>query len=338
MKKKDLQHLLKKLNIQPSKKLGQNFLTDENLLNFIYKTAAAKEDEFIIEIGSGLGVLTKLLVKSGADIIAIEYDARLAAYLKKAIQAPNLHLIHQDACKLDFNKIIPQNRDFRIIANLPYSISTPLIAKFINMPIPPKDMLFLLQKETAERFAASAKTQEQTYSPKLQEKLQIQDPLLKTHNKNKLANNNEATNISRLDDQIYLRKFEHSSSYDKNNLTHKSYGSITAQVQNVYEIEYLRTVPPDVFFPKPIVQSAITKFTRKEIIPTLEERKLLKTIVRTAFSKRRKKMINNLQPVLKNIDFKSVFDELKIDQNTRAENLTPSEYLALTRFLLYRKR
>ena len=272
MKKIELQLLLEKLNIKPSKRLGQNFLIDDNLLEFINKTAAAKTDELIIEIGPGLGALTMLLVNTKAKIIAIEFDSRLAAYLKESIQAPNFHLIHHDACKLDYRNIIPGNKEYRIIANLPYSITTPLIAKFINMPTPPKDMLFLLQKETAERLAAS-------------------------------PNN-------------------------------KNYGSITVQIQNVYKTEYLRTVPPDVFYPKPIVHSAITKFTQKQTIPTTEERILLNRIARAAFSKRRKKMINNLQSEFKEINLKPIFDELNIDYNTRAENLNPAEYLKLTKKIL----
>jgi 16S rRNA (adenine1518-N6/adenine1519-N6)-dimethyltransferase len=181
-------------------------------------------------------------------------------------------LIHQDACKLDFSNIIPRNKDCRVIANLPYSITTPLIVKFLIMPTPPKDMLFLLQKETAERLAAS-------------------------------PNN-------------------------------KNYGSITVQVQNVYEAEYLRTVSPEVFYPKPAVHSAIIKFTRKQTIPTIQERKLLNTVVRTAFSKRRKKMINNLQPEFNEIDLESVFNKLKIDLNIRAENLSPTDYFQLSKAIL----
>ncbi len=272
MKKKDLQFILEKLNVKPSKKLGQNFLTDNNLLDFIAKTAAAKKGEFIIEIGPGLGALTKLILKSGANLTAVEYDSRLAGYLKDSIHSPNFHLMHQDACKLDFSNIVPKNKDCRIIANLPYSITTPLIAKFIDMPSPPENMLFLIQKETAERLAAS-------------------------------PNN-------------------------------KNYGSITVQIQNVYETKYLRTVSPEVFYPKPVIHSAIVKFIRKQTIPTIQERKLLNVVVRTAFSKRRKKMINNLRPEFEEIDLEQIFTNLEIDLNIRAENLSPAEYLKLTKTIL----
>ena len=269
MKVNDVLVLLEKLHVHPSKKLGQNFLIDNNLLDFISKTANAKKDELIIEIGPGIGTLTKRLLKSEATIIAVEYDARLANYLQETIQTHNFHLIHHDACKLNFNDIIPQqSKKCRVIANLPYSITTPLLVNFINMPLPPQNLLLLLQKETADRLTAS-------------------------------PNN-------------------------------KNYGSITAQIQNVYDIEYLRTLPPEVFYPKPLVYSAIVNFTQKQNIPTIQERKLLNTIVRMAFSKRRKKMINNLQPHFKTINFKSIFNELNIDQNIRAENLSPTEYLALT--------
>ena len=261
--------MLDKLKIHPSKKLGQNFLVDDNLLGFIARSANPRKGELIIEIGPGLGALTNHLLNSEADVIAVEYDSRLAEYLNETIHSSNFRLIHQDACRLNFNEIIPKDKPYRIIANLPYSITTPLIASFLKIPEPPADMLFLLQKETAERLNATPNT--------------------------------------------------------------KSYGSITVLVQNVYNIEYLRTVTPDVFYPKPIVNSAIVRFIKKQDIQRLKDRKLLSTIVRTAFSKRRKKMINNLQPILKDINLHKIFAKLAIDKNTRAEELSPEEFLELAK-------
>ncbi len=268
MKIKDLQLLLNKLDIKPSKKLGQNFLIDDNLLDYINKTAAVKENDFIVEVGPGLGALTKLLIESKAKVKAVEYDSRLAEYIRNKYSAPNFQLIHEDACKLDFNKLVNED-DFRIIANLPYSITTPLIARFIDMPLPPKDMLFLLQKETAERLSA-------------------------------------------LPDS-------------------KNYGSITVQIKNVYEPEYLRTVPPEVFYPRPIVQSAIIKFTRKANYPSQEMRKTINKIVRSAFSQRRKKAVKNLGNEFKNLNIPYIFDSLEIDTNVRAENITPEQYFNLAK-------
>ena len=110
MKIKDLRMLLDELNIKPSKKLGQNFLIDDNLLKYIHKTAVVKEHDFIIEIGPGLGVLTELLIKSNAKIKAVEYDSRLADYIENKYSAPNFQLIHEDACKIDFTRITQRGK------------------------------------------------------------------------------------------------------------------------------------------------------------------------------------------------------------------------------------
>jgi len=276
MNKKDLLVLLNKLDFYPSKKLGQNFLVDDNLLNFISKTANVKQDEFIIEIGPGLGDLTVRLLNSGANLTAIEFDSRLYKYLGDFIKNSKFNLLHEDALKVDFNDLVKNNPDFRMIANLPYSITTPLIATLAVMETPPSEMLLLLQKETAERL------------------------LEKPNNKN--------------------------------------YGSITVVTQTLYNTELIRTVPPEVFHPQPQVHSAIVKLKRKSIYPDIDTRKSLNIVVRKAFSKRRKKVVNNLQEYFKTADLKTIFNEFNFDQNLRAENLSPDDYLKLTVLLMKIKK
>ena len=160
MKRTDLLKILSEFNIKPSKKLGQNFLVDDNLLDFIVRTAGITAEDNVIEVGPGLGVLTKKLVDTAKQVIAIEFDSRLYQYIRKNIVADNFRIIENDALKVDFNELCSNNINWRLIANLPYSITTPLLARFSEMKNPPEDMLFLLQKESADRFEAKPSTKE----------------------------------------------------------------------------------------------------------------------------------------------------------------------------------
>jgi 16S rRNA (adenine1518-N6/adenine1519-N6)-dimethyltransferase len=160
MKRNDLLNILSEFDIRPSKKLGQNFLIDDNLLDFIVRTADIKAQDSVIEVGPGLGVLTKRLVETAKQVIAIEFDSRLFQYINQNIISDNFRVIEKDALRVDFDELCRDEKNWRIIANLPYSITTPLLATFIEMETPPIDMLFLLQKETADRFAAKPSTKE----------------------------------------------------------------------------------------------------------------------------------------------------------------------------------
>ncbi len=149
--------MLESLNIQPSKKLGQNFMIDPNLLAAIVRTAAPQTNELILEVGPGTGVLTAELLSAGARVIAVEYDHRLAEYLRQAYaDHPRLQIIEADSCKLDYEKLMPES--FRCIANLPYACSSPLLARFSRMKKPPKEIIVLLQQEMAERLCAVPET------------------------------------------------------------------------------------------------------------------------------------------------------------------------------------
>jgi 16S rRNA (adenine1518-N6/adenine1519-N6)-dimethyltransferase len=160
MKRKDLLNILSEFDIKPSKKLGQNFLIDDNLLDFIVRTANIKADDNVIEVGPGLGVLTKKLIETAKKVIAIEFDSRLFKYIQRSIVSDNFTIIEKDALKVDYNELCSGIKNWRLIANLPYSITTPLLANFSEMENPPVDMLFLLQKETADRFGAKPSTKE----------------------------------------------------------------------------------------------------------------------------------------------------------------------------------
>lgn len=157
MNKKDLTAALEELGMRPGRGLGQNFLLDGNLLDAIARIGAPERGEEILEVGPGFGALTKRLLAAGAKVTAIEFDHRLAEYLRTHLTCGDLRLIEADACKVDYAALFPDGQ-FRAIANLPYSISSVFIARMLELETPPQWMFFMLQREMGERLAASPGT------------------------------------------------------------------------------------------------------------------------------------------------------------------------------------
>ncbi len=154
MNKAQLLAALEEIGMRPGRGLGQNFLLDGNLLDSIVRRAAPKPGEVILEVGPGFGALTEKLLNTGARVIAVEFDHRIADYLRKHRKHENFTLIEEDACRVDFRKILPEGVPFRSIANLPYSISSIFLARLLELEVMPEGMSFMLQREMAERLAA----------------------------------------------------------------------------------------------------------------------------------------------------------------------------------------
>jgi len=160
----ETKYLCRKYNLSPSRSKGQNFLIDESVLEEIILTAELKSEDLILEIGSGLGILTGELIKKVKKVIAIESDERLFEILKKIQQASTkLILKHQDILKADKNKLMTELGaklvdkeiyNYKIVANIPYNISSLLLRSFLNEAPKPKKLVLLLQKELAERLTA----------------------------------------------------------------------------------------------------------------------------------------------------------------------------------------
>ena len=155
-----LKEVIKKYNLKPKKKLGQNFLHDKNIISSIIKKAKV-ENENIIEIGPGPGILTEKILKEKAkSLLVIEKDQSFESNLKKIkndYQENFNYLIH-DVLDFDFNQLT--NNAFKIISNLPYNISVPFILKMVRnqKTIPWKEMILMVQKEVAERILAKIGT------------------------------------------------------------------------------------------------------------------------------------------------------------------------------------
>ncbi len=154
MNKSQLMAALDSIGMRPGRGLGQNFLLDGNLLSAIVRRAAPKPGEVILEVGPGFGALTEKLLETGAKVISIEFDHRIAEYLRRHLKHENFTLVEEDACRADLKKILPENVPFRSIANLPYSISSIFLARLLELERLPEGMSFMLQREMAERLAA----------------------------------------------------------------------------------------------------------------------------------------------------------------------------------------
>jgi 16S rRNA (adenine1518-N6/adenine1519-N6)-dimethyltransferase len=137
--------------IIPKKSLGQHWLYDEPSLEAMCEAASIGPDDVALEIGPGLGTLTKLLVAKSQQVIAVEFDPRLAADLPNRVKADNLEVISQDILTFDFTKMPP---NYKLAANIPYYLTSNLIRVISETDNPPQTAALLIQKEVAERVAA----------------------------------------------------------------------------------------------------------------------------------------------------------------------------------------
>src|SRR5215469_3146755 len=161
MKLSEMRELLTREEIQLTKSLGQNFLHDGNQLRRIVEAAELSKTDKVLEIGPGLGPLTELLLEKAGEVLAIEKDGRLVEFLQErfnpqsAIRNPQLKLLHADA--LEFLK--QQLRDWsewKLVANLPYSVASPILVELAGGPRAPKKIVVTLQLEVARRLMAMA--------------------------------------------------------------------------------------------------------------------------------------------------------------------------------------
>ena len=150
--------ILKKYNIVANKKLGQNFLIDDEVIEGIVSAANVNKNDLIIEIGPGLGTLTKRLLENGGKVICIELDTRMIGILNDRFKFyNNFEVINQDVLKVDLNKLINENkneelRTAKIVANLPYYITTPIIMKLLEDRLDIESITVMVQKEVADRL------------------------------------------------------------------------------------------------------------------------------------------------------------------------------------------
>jgi|TARA_B100001964_G_scaffold109810_1_gene122787 16S rRNA (adenine1518-N6/adenine1519-N6)-dimethyltransferase len=252
----------KKIDHPFRKKWGQNFLADRNLLDKIVRTIDPKKSDSILEIGPGEGALTELIYPIVKEMVAIEIDPMLIEHLKNRESLKGLNIVHGDVLLQDIENL-PVKNLVRVIGNIPYNITSPIIFWLIEQLHFWDDAFIMMQKEVAERLSAVVGT--------------------------------------------------------------KAYGRFTVVTGAYLNMEYCFTIPPDVFIPKPKVDSAIIRFTKKEN-PLISDEKYMRfnKLVSAAFSQRRKMLRNTL----KGWDIHPDLQE-QINFSRRPETLTIEEFVAL---------
>ena len=252
----------KKIDHPFRKKWGQNFLADRNLLDKIVRTIDPKKSDSILEIGPGEGALTELIYPLVKEMVAIEIDPMLIEHLKNRESLKGLNIVHGDVLLQDIENL-PVKNLVRVIGNIPYNITSPIIFWLIEQLHFWDDAFIMMQKEVAERLSAVVGT--------------------------------------------------------------KAYGRFTVVTGAYLNMEYCFTIPPDVFIPKPKVDSAIIRFTKKEN-PLISDEKYMRfnKLVSAAFSQRRKMLRNTL----KGWDIHPDLQE-QINFSRRPETLTIEEFVTL---------
>jgi len=269
MKLSEIRATLREIQVLPVKTLGQNFLHDQNLARWIVNQAELTADDYVVEIGPGLGALTKLMLEKGARVLAIEKDTRLANFLRERLGHPRLEVMSTDALKFD-GRVLFSHRRVKLLGNLPYNVSSALLLKFLTYPSPISLWLCMLQNEMALRLSAMPSTHD--------------------------------------------------------------YGFLTLRVQLQHCVQYLRTIPATVFFPKPDVDSALVRILPRDPfeLPARDD-ELLAKLIRYGFSQRRKQLRKLLRVHVTN--WHRAASTLGFDPKARAEELSLLQWIGLANYV-----
>ena len=251
------------------KRFGQNFLTDQSVIGSLIDAISPQHDDLMVEIGPGLGALTKPLMQKLKLLHVVELDRDICAWMGKEYAkqtAEQSLIIHNvDALKYDFTSL---GKNLRVTGNLPYNISTPILFHLLANVAGINDMHFMLQKEVVERMVAMPST--------------------------------------------------------------PAYGRLSVMLQYHLQMEYLITVPPTSFEPAPKVESAFVRCVPHAVLPFVaKDEALFAKVVLAAFGQRRKTLRNTLKSLLDDDGFAA----LNISAQLRAENLSVSQFVAISNYL-----
>lgn len=156
--------VLQKYNFNFQKKFGQNFLIDTNVLDKIISSAEITKDDCVLEIGPGIGTMTQYLAENAGEVVAVEIDKALIPILEDTLSAyDNVTVINDDILKVDINKIVQEKNNgkpIKVVANLPYYITTPIIMGLFESHVPLKSITIMVQKEVADRMQVGPGTKD----------------------------------------------------------------------------------------------------------------------------------------------------------------------------------
>ena len=247
------------------KRFGQNFLTDQAIITSLVNAIAPDAADLMVEIGPGLGALTQPLLKKLNHLHVVEIDRDIIAWMQSYYPQDKVTIHNSDVLKFDFSTI---GKRIRVVGNLPYNISSPILFHLLDNTQQIIDMHFMLQKEVVERMVAEPSTSE--------------------------------------------------------------YGRLSVMLQYRLQMEYLITVPPEAFEPAPKVESAFVRCVPHVTLPyPAKDEAMFAKVVQSAFGQRRKTLRNTLKGLLDDAGF----EELGIDSQLRAENLSVRDFVAISNHL-----
>ncbi len=260
----------------PSRRLGQNLLRDGNMARAIARDSGVGPGDFVLEIGPGCGFLTVHLLELGVRILAVEIDSRLAEVARSFVGAADgFELLEADALAgkrrlaPELVARLPSREPWHVVSNLPYSAGTPIVVLLTRLPNPPASMTVLVQREVAERLAATPGTGE--------------------------------------------------------------WGALSARVQLGYDVELLRSVPAQLFWPRPEVSSRLVRLRLRERLPD-ELWASVDGLLERLFRERRKTLAAILAAPLGGRDRAlALLGERGLSPQARPAELAPADFLELAR-------
>jgi len=247
------------------KKFGQNFLKDSSIIHAIIQSIQPLQDDLLVEIGPGLGALTKPLLEKTKHLFAIELDRDIVNWMQNQYSKNNITIFNEDVLNFNFHQF---DKKIRIVGNLPYNISTPILFKCIEDIKIITDLHFMLQKEVVDRMIAAPSSSE--------------------------------------------------------------YGRLSVMLQYYFAMEHLVHVPKESFDPEPKVESSFVRLIPYDNYPFVAKNiDQFGIIVKEAFSQRRKTIRNTLKNFMNANDFENI----DINPQLRAENLSVSDFVKISNYL-----
>ena len=288
-----LKWIFSQRGISPNKRFGQNFLIDQNTLLKIPDIAELNENDVVLEIGTGTGGLTRLLAEISRHVFTVEVDRKLFEIATDILKLyKNVTLVNADVLKTkhELNPDIPskmlnwlkehEQSHIKVVSNLPYNISTPVIINLLEGNLPIKLMVLMLQKEITERMTAIPGT--------------------------------------------------------------KEYGILSIITQLFSEVAVVKTLPPEVFWPRPEVYSSLVKISvnKERYADRITDYHLFKKIIHAIFTSRRKTLRNSLEQLkLPNISrehLKRIIENMQLDERVRGETLNLDQLIHLSEAIVNR--
>ena len=257
---------LAEAEVVPSKKLGQNFLIDENTARWIVDQLAPAPDDFVVEVGPGTGALSEQLCGRVRRLVLVEYDHRLADWLSRRFaDRGEVEVIHADGAKFDLRPLFKE-RPVKLLGNLPYSAGGAILRNFLKQPTPVTRAVLMLQKEFIDRILAKPRT--------------------------------------------------------------KAYGVLSLRMQSEWDSRPLKTVPPECFHPRPLVDSTVMVTEPRRGDLPCHDRRLFDELIRRGFAQRRKQLRKALPA---SPAWEEVSSRLGLPETARAEELSLAQWVELAR-------